>query len=127
MKNTWTHYATKTRFEQKGYFRKHCNGGSGRETNQTSRSNRLLKSRKKEEEIKSEMYGKIVQLNTPIIFIGDENETRLQCEIGRCARSEEWQEKPITQEPKKRIRSNGKSRKKTKVFIGQENEINEKS
>lgn len=50
MKDGWGRYATKERFKQKGYFRKHCDGGSGREARQASRRDSLLDSWKKQKE-----------------------------------------------------------------------------
>lgn len=76
MKDKWRHYATKTRFEQKGYFFKHCDGGSGRKANETSRCDRLLESGKEEKIVIIPMYGRVVEtseLADDIIYVGEEN------------------------------------------------------
>lgn len=52
MKDGMNRYASKERIKQKGYFRKHCDGGSGRKAREASRCNSLQQSRKKQEEVK---------------------------------------------------------------------------
>lgn len=68
MKNGWGRYATKERFKQKGYFRKHCDGSTGRKAREASRCNCIQQSRKKQEEIdvSNQLYEKIIQLEEMI-------------------------------------------------------------
>lgn len=50
MKSGWEKYATKARFIQKGYFRKHSDGGSGRKAREASRRDSVQQSRKEQKE-----------------------------------------------------------------------------
>lgn len=70
-------YASKNRLEQKGYFYKHSDGGSGRKAREASRRDRLQQSREvKEEEVETgiELYGKVVLLTEEVIYTGEEDE-----------------------------------------------------
>jgi hypothetical protein len=51
MKSGWEKYASEKRYIQKGYLRKHCDGGSGRKANQASRRDSLQQSREEEDKI----------------------------------------------------------------------------
>lgn len=92
MKKGWGRYASEKRYIQKGYLRKHCDGGSGRKTYETSRCNCVQQSRQVEEEkIEDPLqwYGKIVQMTEePIVYIVDNNESdRIDQDNGRKGRS----------------------------------------
>lgn len=100
MKDGMDRYASKERFKQKGYLRKHCDRSSGRKAHQASRRDSLLESRKRQEEdsllrdmilssaskvdgvdgtepteleTAIQSYGKVVLLTEEVVYIGDEN------------------------------------------------------
>lgn len=67
MKSGWEKYATKERLVKKGYFRKHCDGGSGRKAREASCRDSLQQSWKEQEEIE------VLLTEVEIIFTGEEN------------------------------------------------------
>lgn len=76
MKSGWERYATKKRYIEKGYLRKHCDGSSGRKAREASGGNCVQQSREEQKEVASEVYGKVVLLNQQVIpnepFTADE-------------------------------------------------------
>lgn len=72
MKTGWEKYASEKRYVQKGYFRKHSDGGSGRKARETSRRDSVQQSRKEIEKT-IEWFGKVVELTEDVIYTGEEN------------------------------------------------------
>lgn len=67
MKKGWDRYATEKRYVQKGYLRKHCDGGSGRKAREASRCDCLQQSRQEQKEVAIESYGKVVLLTEQVV------------------------------------------------------------
>ena len=67
MKKGWERYASEKRYVQKGYLRKHSDGGSGRKAREASRRDSLQQSRKEQKEVAIETYGKFVQLTEQVV------------------------------------------------------------
>ncbi len=116
MKDGMDRYASKERIKQKGYFRKHCDGGSGRKTCQAGRRDSLLESRKEQkEEIdqKFQLYGKVVLLKEDVVYIGKEDEEERERED--CQTPEEGRQ---------RVSSTDQRRSETQeVFEGNKKEV----
>jgi hypothetical protein len=76
MKKGWERYASEKRYIQKGYLRKHSDGGSGRKAREASRSDRLQQSRQEQKEVAIQSYGKVVLLTENVVpnepFTADE-------------------------------------------------------
>lgn len=72
MKSGWEKYASEKRYVQKGYLRKHSDGGSGRKAREASRCNSVQQSR---EEIEKtiEWFGKVLEITEDVVYTGDEN------------------------------------------------------
>ncbi len=76
MKKGWERYASEKRYVQKGYLRKHSDGGSGRKAREASRCDRLQQSRQEQKEVAIQSYGKVVLLSEQVVpnepFTADE-------------------------------------------------------
>ena len=85
MKSGWEKYASEKRYIQKGYFRKHSDGGSGRKAREASRCDSVQQSRKEQEKIETaiQLYGKVVLLTEPVIYTGEENESIREEDVGQ--------------------------------------------
>lgn len=67
MKSGWDNYASQKRYVQKGYFRKYSDRGSGRKAREASRSDSLQQSRKEQEEVAIQLFGKLVLLTESVV------------------------------------------------------------
>ena len=66
MKDGWNRYAVEKRYVQKGYLRKHCDGGSGRKAREASRCDSVQQSRE-EKEVAIDCYGKTVIITGQVV------------------------------------------------------------
>jgi len=67
MKKGWDKYATEKRYIKKGYLRKYRNGNAVWKTPETSSRDSLQQSRKEQEEVDIQCYGKVVLLTEEVV------------------------------------------------------------